>query len=392
MAAAATPSFAVPPSPAGIAPEGALLSSDIQSLYPTITVGALARRDLRVFVIGVANPDLDDSVRAFRNLAGLPSCSDCFRHVRAPAGPVAGGSSVLELPTSLQVRGPSLFAAEAAMASCPRCHLTYVEAASSSPNNVGMAVAHAMRAMQARLIVVPFNATEPQATDINLDRNFYRVRGLTLLVAAGDNGSHSRVGMPATSSTALAVGGTTVEPSFGSWTSRSWGGTSATCDRFQPQPAWQRGATDCNGRGVADLSAAADPDRHPFGAIVTVAGAATWTPAGGTAVAAGLLAGWAARSNLAGILSPSWLYGHREVLTDVVNGPSNRCVDTHLDCVERPETPEDDCTPALSSPRTCVPARGWDGLTGLGTPTPRRERDSTPHGSLLLREDSTETT
>jgi hypothetical protein len=358
----------------GAPPTNSLTSRDLLELYPAAVVAGPHRGDQRIIVLGYANPLVDASVRDFRRLSALPACVDnCLTHRAAPAAPVGPGNPATETPTTIQQLLPALYATEAAMASCPTCHVTYVEAASSAPNDVGTATAYAVRALGSRLIVVPFNAAMPRDTDAQLQRNFYNVRGLTLLVAGVDDGSRSRAGMPATSPTALAVGGTTVIRRGTSWASSSWSGTSATCENSQPQPNWQRARTDCIGRAVTDISAAANPDVTPFAAVVSNGTASAWKSAGGTAVAAGILAGWAARSRLAGILTPAWLYAHPSMLQDVTTGPTNRCLtDSHNLCTDRPQLlGVDDCSPDLASPRTCVVARGWDGLTGLGTPRSR---------------------
>ena len=187
--------------------------------------------------------------------------------------------------------------------------------------------------------------------------------GITVCVAAGDSGStdgvsdgNNHVDFPASSSHALACGGTSLQATGTAIVSEvvwndgnpasgaSGGGVSAVF----ALPTWQQGldATDTEGnrtplakRGVPDVAADADPQT---GYNVLVDG--TNTVIGGTSAVAPLWAGLIARINAltgrtAGLVSPA-LYGQPSALHDITQGNNGGFA---------------------ASP-------GWDACTGLGSP------------------------
>jgi kumamolisin len=187
--------------------------------------------------------------------------------------------------------------------------------------------------------------------------------GITVCVAAGDSGSTdgasdggSHVDFPASSSYALACGGTSLKAS-GKAISRevAWndgdpanGATGGGVSSFFALPAWQQGldTTDAEGnrstlanRGVPDVAADADPQT---GYEVLVDGSSAVY--GGTSAVAPLWAGLIARINAltgraAGFINPA-LYGQPAALRDITQGNNGGFA---------------------ASP-------GWDACTGLGSP------------------------
>jgi kumamolisin len=187
--------------------------------------------------------------------------------------------------------------------------------------------------------------------------------GITVCVAAGDSGSTDGVGdgsnhvdFPASSSYALACGGTSLQANGttivsevvwndGNPASGAGGGGVST---FFALPSWQQGldTTDTEGartalsmRGVPDVSADADPQT---GYNILVDG--TNAVFGGTSAVAPLWAGLIARINAtaghaAGFMNPA-LYGQPAALHDITQGNNGGF--------------------AASS--------GWDACTGLGSP------------------------
>lgn len=187
--------------------------------------------------------------------------------------------------------------------------------------------------------------------------------GITVCVAAGDSGStdgvsdgSNHVDFPASSSNALACGGTSLQASGttivaevvwndGDPTSGAGGGGVST---FFALPSWQQGldTTDAEGtssplsmRGVPDVSADADPQT---GYNVLVDG--TTAVYGGTSAVAPLWAGLIARVNAltgrsAGLVNAA-LYGQPSALRDITQGNNGAFA---------------------ASP-------GWDACTGLGSP------------------------
>jgi kumamolisin len=187
--------------------------------------------------------------------------------------------------------------------------------------------------------------------------------GITVCVASGDSGSTdgetdggNHVDFPASSSYALACGGTSLQANGtaiareevwndGDATSGASGGGVST---FFALPAWQQGldTTDAEGnrsplanRGVPDIAADADPQT---GYKVLVDG--TSAVYGGTSAVAPLWAGLIARINAltarpAGFVNPA-LYGRPSALRDITQGNNGGF----------------------------TASAGWDACTGLGSP------------------------
>jgi len=185
--------------------------------------------------------------------------------------------------------------------------------------------------------------------------------GITVCVASGDNGSSDgvssgdHVDFPASSSFALACGGTSLHGSKTTitseavWNDGSSGGASGGgISTFFALPTWQSGlsarkltgnAVSLTMRGVPDVAGDADPET---GYDVRVDGSNTVI--GGTSAVAPLWAGLIARINAstgkpAGYVNPL-LYGKKSALRDITTGNNG----------------------------DFEAAKGWDACTGLGSP------------------------
>jgi len=186
--------------------------------------------------------------------------------------------------------------------------------------------------------------------------------GVTICVAAGDNGSSDgvtdggdHVDFPASSPHALACGGTSLKASSSSitsevvWDGGSEGGASGGgVSAFFALPTWQAGlkTTGASGvtaaltkRGVPDVSGDADPET---GYSVRIDG--TDTVIGGTSAVAPLWSGLLARINQlagkpVGLLQPV-LYQNPGALRDITQGNNG----------------------------DFYASTGWDACTGLGSP------------------------
>jgi len=186
--------------------------------------------------------------------------------------------------------------------------------------------------------------------------------GITVCCASGDNGSSDgatdggdHVDFPASSSFALACGGTNLQASRSSvasetaWNGGAGGGaTGGGISSLFPLPAWQKAlsATDVQGRpvpltmrGVPDVAGDADP---ATGYNVRVDGADIVI--GGTSAVAPLWAGLVAcingiKGKPAGFLNPQ-LYANPKALRDVTQGNNG----------------------------DFRASAGWDACTGLGSP------------------------
>jgi kumamolisin len=186
--------------------------------------------------------------------------------------------------------------------------------------------------------------------------------GITVCIASGDNGSSDgvndgadHVDFPASSSFALACGGTSLRASSSAinsetvWNDGANGGASGGgISGFFAKPVWQASlsAVDAQGksvaltrRGVPDVAGNADPQT---GYEVRVDGTASVI--GGTSAVAPLWAALIARVNQlsgkpAGFLNPQ-LYQNPKALRDITSGNNG----------------------------DFAAAAGWDACTGLGSP------------------------
>lgn len=138
-------------------------------------------------------------------------------------------------------------------------------------------------------------------------------------------------------------------PAARGWSETVWSGSGSGCSTQVARPTWQS-ATPCTGRSTADVAADADPTTGlaMYDTYGTQQDTRTgWLVAGGTSLAAPLITGMLVRSGAASNYSDaSALYAHAARFTDVTAGSNGTC-GTSL----------------------CNGAVGYDGPTGVGTPT-----------------------
>jgi kumamolisin len=189
--------------------------------------------------------------------------------------------------------------------------------------------------------------------------------GITITVAAGDNGStdgltdgSNHVDFPASSPHVLACGGTKLQGTGSTissevvWNelSANEGATGGGVSNIFPLPTWQSTANvpkptqTGGGRGVPDVSANADPST---GYVIRVDGSSMVI--GGTSAVAPLWAGLIAVANAqngrsAGLLQPA-IYAAKAAFNDITSG-----------------------TNYSGTPVGFKAGPGWDPCTGLGSP------------------------
>ncbi|WP_158590057.1 S8/S53 family peptidase [Amnibacterium setariae] len=135
------------------------------------------------------------------------------------------------------------------------------------------------------------------------------------------------------------------------WMETAWSGAGSGCSTATAKPAWQTDSA-CAGRTVADLAADADPQTgiavyDTFGTIAAGYTDDGWMVAGGTSLAAPLVAGMLVRSGHAADYSDaSRLYARAGSFWDVTAGANGVCGGSVV----------------------CTAAPGYDGPTGVGTP------------------------
>jgi hypothetical protein len=169
-----------------------------------------------------------------------------------------------------------------------------------------------------------------------------------------DNYESSPVGasFPASSEYVTAVGGTSLYPTTRTargWYEVAWSDGGSGCSKYYPKPIWQASIRLCTKRMTADVSAVADPATAVAVYQPDTLTSSSWELEGGTSVAAPLIAGMYGAKG--GPYAYGSLYAAGVVLNDVTTGSNgatrSSCFNTFF----------------------CNAGKGYDGPTGLGTPT-----------------------
>jgi kumamolisin len=216
------------------------------------------------------------------------------------------------------------------------------------------------------VISISWGASESKWTDQamqNFNETFMSAAalGVTITVAAGDNGSSDRetdgkahVDFPASSPFVLACGGTRLlSNSETVWNDQDGFATGGGISDFFPVPEYQKNISlpanvnspGKKGRGVPDIAANADSET---GYNILVDG--QWTVVGGTSAVAPLIAGLIALANQklkkkTGFIHPKLYASTASVFKDIVDGNN---------------------ITAKNGGYAAGP--GWDACTGLGVP------------------------
>lgn len=322
--------------PAGYGP------ADLQSAYKLTGAAASNGGNQTIGIVDAYNhPNAEADLGVYRSQYGLPPCTTangCFRKVDQNGGtsyPADNASWAQEISLDLDM----------ASATCPKCHILLVEAASNSFANLAMAVDRAAL-MGATQISNSYGGGEYAAE--TSDQSHYNHPGIAITASSGDSGYG--VSFPAASRYVTAVGGTSLNRNAATsrgWSETAWSGAGSGCSAYVTKPSWQAD-TGCTRRTVADQSAVADPntgvavyDSFPF------QGASGWLVFGGTSVAAPVIAGVDALIGPAAAANyGSYPYDHPSWFFDVTSGSNGSCGGSYL----------------------CTAVPGYDGPTGIGTP------------------------
>jgi subtilase family serine protease len=232
---------------------------------------------------------------------------------------------------------------------CQNCKILLIEANNGKLANLGTAVNTAV-AKGADVVSNSYGSYGGRCA-----AKGYNHKNVAVVVAAGDRGF--RIACPASLSTVVSVGGTTLSlASDGTYISESaWSGTGSGCSSSSMAKVWQSAlsnwaATGCGThRAMNDVSAVADPATGVSVYDTYFSFGLDWQTVGGTSVSAPLIA---ATYALAGNAS-SWaypaksLYDGTSALRDVTSGSNGTC---------------------LAHPLRCNAGAGYDLPTGLGTP------------------------
>jgi hypothetical protein len=328
-------------SPLASSGSSSLTPRDLTSLYRIPAASTSAT----VGIVDVgSDPNTEAQMSYFRRTFGLPACTTgngCFREV------AQDGSGALP-PVNSDWTTEIAIDVQAVSAVCPTCHILLVDADSASSGDMGQAVLTATR-LGASYLSLSYGSPA-SAGDRSTGSTYYADSDVTYVAATGDNGYAGGTLFPASAPNVVAAGGTSVWRSGSEWQQTTWSGSGSGCSPVAPSPLSQSrpaNANDaCDGhRAVSDLSALADPNT---GLMIYRAG--SWWSAGGTSLATPIIASLYAL--VGNHTAPMSIYqndaGSASAFVDITSGSTGKS-----------------CSPSV----LCHAGPGWDGPTGLGTPS-----------------------
>jgi len=311
--------------------------SDLQSAYnlPSATAGS---GQTVAIVDAYDDPTAEADLGVYRAQFGLPACTTangCFKKVNQSGGtayPRKNGGWAQEISLDLDM----------VSAVCPNCHITLVEASSASFANLGAAVNEA-----ASLHPASISNSYGGSDTSDASAPYYNHPGIAVTASSGDSGYG--VQFPASSHYVTAVGGTSLTHSGSSWSQSAWSGAGSGCSTLNTALTGQSGAnTGCAKRAEADVSAVADPNTGVAVYDSTAyQGLSGWLVFGGTSVSSPIIASVYALAGNTASIDNNYPYTHTSALTDITTGSNGTCPTTQW----------------------CHAGTGWDGPTGLGTPS-----------------------
>jgi len=319
---------------------GGLTPSDLRAAYGLPASGAHGRTV--AVVDAYDDPNAEADLAVYRSAFGLPPCTianGCLRKADERGGahfpaPDAGWAQEIALDLDM------------VSAACPDCHILLVEADGADMPSLG--AAENIAATAPGVVAVSDSFGSPESSDeLSWDAQYFTHPGVALVAASGDNGLDALY--PASSPLVTAVGGTSLTPSATprGWTETSWGSSGSGCSAYEPKPAWQVDP-NCARRTVADVAAVADPRTGV--AVYDSYQSGGWAVAGGTSAAAPIVAAvYAMAGNTRGLTGAARAYANPGALNNITSGSSNTllCLTGYL----------------------CSPGPGYNGPTGLGSPS-----------------------
>lgn len=348
---------------------GPFYAADLQSLYalPTFT----GTPTIAIIDVGHDPSALADLTyyRSQTGIAALTPGQFSELNQQGETGPLPAESPGWDMEIAMDL--------DVVSAVCSTCHVMLVDAESSAVPDILTATSSAV-ARGAQYVALSLGTPE-FAEQTSLDR-YLSAPDVTYVAASGDNGfgstSSPQLVWPASSANVVAAGGVSATRSTTlmgqtTWSLSAWSGAGSGCSAYEPSlPAQSNGQPDevaaCHGsRGVADLSALADPDTG-----VAVYYHQQWVSGGGTSAAAPALAAMYAMAGnhtdeRAPYASASAGGGASSGIRDVTSGASTGCP---------------------GAMRSCSSQAGWDGPTGLGVPQGLEALVTTtaPHGPTTI--------
>ncbi|WP_329115920.1 S53 family peptidase [Streptomyces sp. NBC_01465] len=337
----------VKPNAAAATPSG-YGPSNLQSAYGLTSAAASNGGSATVAIVDAYNdPNAEADLAKYRTQYGLSACTTangCFKKVSQTGSTTslpasdAGWSEEISLDLDM------------VSAVCPNCHILLVEAKTASMANLGTAVNEAVT-LGAKYVSNSYGGSE-SSSDSGYDTKYFNHPGVAITVSAGDSGYGAEY--PAASKYVTSVGGTALSTSSNArgWTESVWStnsteGTGSGCSAYDTKQSWQTD-TGCAKRTISDVSAVADPATGVavYDSYGVTAGFYTF---GGTSASSPIIAAVYALAGTpsSGSYPTSFPYAHTGSLNDVTSGSNGSCSGTYL----------------------CTAKSGYDGPTGLGTPS-----------------------
>jgi hypothetical protein len=369
-------------------PAGGLTPADLLTAYGLPSGGTAASAGQTVAVVDAYDdPAVASDLATFSTQYGLPACaSGCLTVVNQ-----SGGTSLPSPDPSCASSGGNCWAGETVLdvetvhAICPNCKIVLVEASSPTDANLDAAENTAV-AKGATEITNSWGAAEgggiPPA-----DQSAFDHAGVVITASTGDDGyfdwglsqGDTSPEFPASSPNVIGVGGTSLSLAADGTRSAEtvWndgiGSGGGGCSAVFGRPWWQGSdpewaATGCGThRSVGDVSADADPytGLDVYGSY-DVSGSG-WVTAGGTSLAAPIIASiFALAGGAQGVSYPAeTLYAHQNdsaaTLYDVTSGGNGSC-GSQSSCAGA--STANDCAGTTA----CHAGPCYDGPSGVGTP------------------------
>jgi hypothetical protein len=392
-----------------IGPAGGLTPKDLATAYDLATSGGKGQT---VAIVDAYNdPKINSDLRTFDLHYGLAACSasnGCLRVVNQTGGttPPPNDTVGWSAEESLDV--------EAVHSVCGKCKIILVEADSSDTDDLGTAENTAVR-LGAKEVTNSFG--EPEENSDSAYEAAFNHPGVVVTASAGDDGYYffdqlnetNQPSIPAAYNTTVSVGGTSlflgrngsrqsetvwndngIQDYFEQALERPLDAGGGGCSTKFSARKWQTSLSgwDSTGCGtkrlVSDVSAVADYltgfdiyDSYNCGSSCKTA--LGWFTIGGTSLSSPVIAAAYALSGGAhGVAYPALtLYGHRSQVYDVTAGGNGWCDGQGASACPNPNSfgfGVVDCAYTTTGSvavgdRACDALPGYDGPTGVGTPT-----------------------
>ncbi len=248
-----------------------------------------------------------------------------------------------------------------AHAIAPLARIVLVETADAGSNNLVGGVALANK-MGAGVVSMSFGSSEGSwvlSTDVA-----FAATGMTYVAAAGDSGTQAS--WPAVSPRVLAVGGTSLQwNGSGTRYEAAWSSSGGGISAVEPLPTWQSGTAvpgvgAAKMRTVSDVAFNANPNTGQYVAFTAKGSTTTnWNAYGGTSIAAPQWAGLVAVANARRALAAKTPLGDfHATLYKTIAASAGTYAAAFADIVDG----------SNGSCASCATARGFDTVTGWGTP------------------------